>query len=77
MTTHPTIDPPDLFGRKSPERLARDAMATFHLGVGRAGEQHSRVRDDRTLALFPLVLILDADGTLAADVRGLVERLTA
>lgn len=34
-------------------------------------------RDERTLPLFPLWLILEADGTLAEDARHLFERYQA
>lgn len=46
------------------------------MGVGRI-KARTEPRDLRTRALFPLWLILDADGTLAAPLRGLVDRTQA
>jgi hypothetical protein len=48
------------------------AMATFHLRVGQVGHADDQVRDDYTLPLIPLWLILDADGTLSHDARHIV-----
>jgi hypothetical protein len=50
------------------------ARATFFARVGAAGRLDDRQRDDYTLPLFPLWLILDADGTLAQELRPLVDR---
>ena len=48
---------------------ALKAAARFHLRVGQVGRIDDQRRDDYTLPLFPLMLILAADGTLAEDVR--------
>lgn len=45
----------------------RRAVNTFFLRVGQAGQVV--VRDEFTLPLIPLWLILDADGVLAGDAR--------
>lgn len=49
----------------------RDAAARFFLRVGQAGEA-ARPRDEHTLPLFPLPLIMDAEGVLSKDARHLV-----
>lgn len=54
---------------------AQHAAARFFVRVGQVGEATSR--DERTLPLFPLWLILDADGTLAEDCKAIVERTQA
>lgn len=46
---------------------ARSAQSRFFLRAGRA--KGRRCGDDRTLPLFGLPLILEAEGLLAADVR--------
>lgn len=56
--------------KRPPARKARD---TFFAKVG--GTRGKRC--DHTLPLFPLWLILDADGTLAADLKPLLERTQA
>jgi hypothetical protein len=52
-----------------------DFRPLFFLRVEEAGEVARRC--ERTLPLWPLVLILDADGALAADARYLVEMVRA
>lgn len=51
----------------TPAQLASRARRGFHARIG----QHGRAthRCEHTLPLFPLVLILDADGTLADEVK--------
>lgn len=51
---------------------ARDG---FHVRVGGVGRATKRC--EHTAPLFPLWLILDADGTLAGDLAPLVERTQA
>lgn len=53
------------------ERAAR-ASDTFFVRIGQIGQ--ATERDERTLPLFPLWLILDADGTLAPECRVIVEQ---
>lgn len=59
------------------EELLRDAArrssARFFLGVGRAARA-SRQRDEYTLPLFSLPLIMEAEGLLARDARHLTGR---
>lgn len=55
----------------APNKFAK-ASARFFIRVGQVGRVDDRKRDDFTLPLFPLTLILDADGTLAADARHLI-----
>jgi hypothetical protein len=45
--------------------------------VGQVGRTSRRVRCEHTMPLFPLVLILDADGALRDDTRELVELVRA
>lgn len=52
-----------------------DARAFFFARVERHGI--NTARDERTLPLFPLVLILEADGTLAAGCRHLPRMVQA
>lgn len=47
------------------------------LTVGQVGRTARRRRCEFTAPLFPLVLILDADGTLRHDCRTIVERINA
>lgn len=56
---------------------AERARAVFFARVGSAGYADDRKRDDYTLPLFPLWLILEADGTLSQDARELVEQTQA
>jgi hypothetical protein len=51
------------------------ARARFFVRVEQRGR--ATARDERTLPLFPLWLILDADGTLARECRSIVERTQA
>ena len=53
------------------------ARAEFFIGVGSVSARDELIRDDYTLPLFPLPLILEADGTLATDARHLFERYQA
>lgn len=48
----------------------RKAVARFFLRIGQAGQ--GRWRDEATLPLFPLPLILDAEGMLSREARHLV-----
>lgn len=50
---------------------ARRASARFFLRTAQAGTA-AKQYDEWTLPLFPLPLILDAEGTLSADARHLV-----
>lgn len=59
------------------ENLSKSARRDFFLRVEQVGQVQDALRDDYTLPLFPLWLILDADGTLAADAQHLVERYQA
>ena len=54
---------------------SKKAMASFFLRVEQVGQQDTRC--EHTLPLFPLVLILEADGTLADDARHLFEKYQA
>lgn len=54
---------------------AASAKRDFFLRVEQVG--FTTQRDERTLPLFPLWLILEADGTLADDARHLFERYQA
>ena len=47
------------------------------LRVGQVGRSARRRRCEHTLPLFALVLILDADGTLAPAARGLAAMVRA
>jgi hypothetical protein len=48
------------------------AAARFFVRIAQRGRTQDRLRDDYSLPLFPLVLILEADGTLADDARHLI-----
>jgi hypothetical protein len=52
-------------------RVRHSAASRFFIRIGQVGRA-SEPRDPYTLPLFPLVLILDADGSLAADARHLL-----
>ena len=54
------------------EHRRRQASARFFLRVGQAGEA-AAPRDEHTLPLFPLPLIMDAEGVLADEARHLVD----
>lgn len=56
---------------KAREARAERATARFFLRIGQAGRA-SKHYDEFSGYLFPLPLILDAEGTLAADARHLV-----
>lgn len=60
--------------RRTPSVRAREA---FMLRVGQVGRSARRRRCEHTLPLFALVLILDADGTLAPAARGLAAMVRA
>lgn len=49
---------------------ARKSSARFFLKIGQAGR--GKWRDELTLPLFPLVLIMDAEGVLSSQARHLV-----
>ena len=53
------------------------AIATFMVRVGQVGRTARRKRCEYTLPLIPLVLILEADGTLRGDARELVRMVAA
>lgn len=54
---------------------SRKAMASFFLRVEQVGQQDTRC--EHTLPLFPLWLILEADGTLAEDAKHIFEKYQA
>jgi hypothetical protein len=56
-------------------RRSIKAAACFHLRVGQAGHA-AKVYDEYTLPLFPLMLIMDAEGLLASGAKLLVLRPT-
>ena len=60
----------------TPKQRAQLAKARFFLGIGQVKAVTER-RCEWTAPLFPLLLILEADGTLAEDVRHLVQRVQA
>ena len=55
----------------APNRFEK-VSARFFLRIGQVGRTADGLRDDYTLPLFPLVLILQADGTLAHDAKHLI-----
>jgi hypothetical protein len=59
----------------SPRQRAEIARGGFMVRVGGVGRSSRRC--EYTAPLFPLWLILDADGTLTDDMRGLVKRTQA
>lgn len=59
----------------SDSKKLKAAAARFFIRVEQVGQ--ATQRDERTLPLFPLVLILEADGTLAEDARHLFEKVQA
>ena len=61
--------------KRTPKQQAQSARALFFASVEHRGKVTAR--DERTLPLFPLWLILDADGTLRDDMRDIVERTQA
>jgi hypothetical protein len=54
------------------ELSAHKAKAAFFMGVGRARGLHCG--DEYSLPLFPLVLIMQAEGLLARDASRILER---
>ena len=61
-----------LYDPRSPADRAR---GEFFLKIGAVGKANERC--EHTLPLFPLWLILDADGTLAPELAPLVQRTQA
>lgn len=59
----------------TPAQRSQRARGGFHARVGQVGR--STHRCEHTVPLFPLVLILDADGSLAAEAKRLVEQVQA
>ena len=51
-------------------KTSRPAAARFFIGV--AAKSRQKWRDENTLPLFPLTMIMDAEGLLASDARHLV-----
>lgn len=60
----------------SPRQRAQLCKGLFFLRIGQVKTASER-RCQVTAPLFPLALILDADGTLAADARHLVQAVQA
>jgi len=60
----------------SPATRRAAARAQFFLRIGQIKTVSER-RCEWTGSLFPLVLILEVDGTLAADLRHLPQRVAA
>lgn len=68
----------DLIEAASARRRRQErASATFFVRVGGTRRNLQRTRCEHTAPLFPLWLILEADGTLAGDLQPLVERTQA
>lgn len=63
--------------KPTPAERAQHARGAFMVRVGQVGRTARNQRCEHTLPLIPLVLILDADGTLAADARWMVEKISA
>jgi hypothetical protein len=59
----------------TPHEKSKRARAEFFVRVGQVGRRSRRC--EQTLPLFPLWLILDADGTLARELASVVERTRA
>ena len=57
-----------------PSKESEQAAHRFVLRVAQVGEINARFDNDLTIPLFPLALILDADGTLAKDARGVLQQ---
>lgn len=62
---------------ESPEAMARRRARAAHMRFFGGVHAKEPTRCELTLPLFPLWLILDADGTLPDDLRQLVERTQA
>lgn len=60
-----------------PRKRARRACSVFMGRIGQVKRTARRQRCEFTAPLFPLWLILDADGSLAGDLKPLVERTHA
>ena len=71
MIARATGEPPTL----TPTERRDRARGHFFIRVGGVGRATHRC--EHTLPLFPLWLILDADGTLASEMRPIVERTQA
>jgi len=65
------------FNAPTPIERRRRAIRTFMVRVGQVGRTSRRIRCEHTMPLFPLVLILDADGSLREDARELVDMVRA
>lgn len=61
----------------TPLERRKRAIGGFMVRVGQVGRTARNKRCEHTLPLFPLVLILDADGTLASECRWLVDMVSA
>ena len=62
---------------RTPLERRKRAISSFMVRVGQVDRTSRRVRCEHTYPLFPLALILDADGSLRADARDLVESVHA
>lgn len=62
---------------RSAAQRRETAISGFFMRVEHVRRTAAGNRCELTRPLFPLVLILDADGTLAADCRPLVEMVAA
>lgn len=51
----------------------RDALSRFFLRIGQAGQ--GPWKDEHTLPLFPLPLIMESEGLLAGDAKQALEGL--
>ena len=58
------------------KRDGKSARSRFFLRIAQAGHAHEQ-KDTQTMPLFPLVLILAADLTLAEDAKHLHEKVGA
>jgi hypothetical protein len=56
---------------KTARQKAQSSRAAFFVRIGQVGRASDAHRDDETLPLFPLCLILEADGTLAKELAHL------
>jgi hypothetical protein len=61
----------------SRQAASRRARSAFFVRIGGVARTARAKRCDHTLPLFPLWLILDADGTLPGSLRELVRRTKA
>ena len=58
----------------APDSASRKAVARFFVRIGQAGRAAEAHIDQHTLPLFPLPVIMDAEGLLARDARHLARR---